>query len=352
MEPESWTVIFDGKLDSGQTPQDVKNNLAQLFGVSITKIEPLFASPSVIIKKNLTYATALKYQRAIEKTGAICRIQADKDQPLEMRLDPGETSAEIDQHRMSCPACGGEQENARECIRCGIVIRKYLAKTGTPTVAASLSVSSAATVQQSGLRRSIAAWVLVLPLLLIGLVAVSIWPEKNTVSYGPGLSAPNSPVQDRIRNPQKFSYKNFQITPLATFEIEARVLSVRRYRSGREAELSPIDLALGWGRMSDEKVLKDIEVRQSNRFSHWRVKEFPIPRREIEENSANMHIIPATHDITQKLKDIRKGHVVRFSGYLVRVDARDNWHWQSSLTRKDTGNGACELVWVAQLDII
>ena len=313
MEPESWTVIFDGKLDSGQTPQDVKNNLAQLFGVSITKIEPLFASPSVIIKKNLTYATALKYQQAIEKTGAICRIQADKDQPLEMRLDPGETSAEIDQHRMSCPACGGEQENARECIRCGIVIRKYLAKTGTPTVAASLPVSSAATVQT---------------IILF------------------------TPVHHRIHNPQKFSYKNFQITPLATFEIEARVLSVRRYRSGREAELSPIDLALGWGRMSDEKVLKDIEVRQSNRFSHWRVKEFPIPRREIEENSANMHIIPATHDITQKLKDIRKGHVVRFSGYLVRVDARDNWHWQSSLTRKDTGNGACELVWVAQLDII
>ena len=59
MESKSWTVIFDGKLDSGQTPQDVKNNLAQLFKVSSAKIEPLFASPSVIIKKNLTHTNTI-----------------------------------------------------------------------------------------------------------------------------------------------------------------------------------------------------------------------------------------------------------------------------------------------------
>ncbi|MGD8523526.1 MAG: hypothetical protein PVF56_20425 [Desulfobacterales bacterium] len=351
MESKSWTVIFDGELDSGQTPQDVKNNLAQLFKVNTAKIEPLFASPSVIIKKNLTYATALKYQQAIAKTGAICRIEALKDQPLEMRLDPGETSAEIDQHRMTCPACGFKQDDARECIRCGIVISKYLEKMSGTTPAASHTYSSSSHRRSTG-RSFFVGWLVVVPVLLLIAMAVFIWPEKSTVSYGPGVLAPNTPVQHRIREPQKFDYKNFQITPLATFEVEARVLSVKRYRSGREAKLSPIDLALGWGRMSDDNVLKDIDIRQSNRFAHWRVEQFPIPRREIEESCANMHIIPASDDITQQLKDIRKGHVVRFSGYLVRVDARDKWHWQSSLTRKDTGIGACELVWVEEMDII
>lgn len=283
---------------------------------------------------------------------SICRIEGVEDAPLEMCLDPGETSAEIDQRRMTCPACGCEQENAQECIRCGIVISKYSAKTGSTTAAASVQVPSPATVHKPNASRLAAAWMLVLPLLLICLAAVFFWRGKSTVSYGLGVCAPDTPVQDRISNPQKFAYKDYQITPLATFQIEARVLSARRYRSGREAELSPIDLALGWGRMSDDNVLKDIDVRQSNRFYYWRVKQFPIPRREIEENSANMHIIPANNDITQRLKDIRKGHVVRFNGYLVRVDARDKWHWQSSLTRNDTGNGACELVWVEQLDII
>lgn len=279
-----------------------------------------------------------------------CRIDEVEDAPHNLCLNPGQTSAGIDPRRMTCPACGCEQENAQECIRCGIVFKKYLAKVSP--AAASLPASSTNTVQSPAARRSATAWMLVLPLLLICRITVFIWPENSPVPHGPGVCAPHTPVQRPIDNPQKFVFKNYQITPLAAFEIEARVLSARRYRSGREAELSPIDLALGWGRMSDDNVLKDIEIRQSGRFFYWRVEQFPIPRKEIEENSANMHIIPATRDITRRLKKIRKGCVVRFNGYLVRVDARDQWHWQSSLTRKDTGDGACELVWVEQLDII
>lgn len=38
--------------------------------------------------------------------------------------------------------------------------------------------------------------------------------------------------------------------------------------------------------------------------------------------------------------------VLQLAGKLVRVDAPDGWHWQSSLTREDTGHGSCELVYV------
>ena len=34
----------------------------------------------------------------------------------------------------------------------------------------------------------------------------------------------------------------------------------------------------------------------------------------------------------------------RLRGYLVRVEAADGWQWRSSLSRADTGAGACELV--------
>jgi hypothetical protein len=43
--------------------------------------------------------------------------------------------------------------------------------------------------------------------------------------------------------------------------------------------------------------------------------------------------------------------VVALSGYLVRVTAADGWHWNSSMTRSDSGHGACELVWVTQLAV-
>ena len=37
----------------------------------------------------------------------------------------------------------------------------------------------------------------------------------------------------------------------------------------RESDLAPVDLALGWGRMSDEAILKDIQISQSGRFYFW-----------------------------------------------------------------------------------
>jgi hypothetical protein len=64
-----------------------------------------------------------------------------------------------------------------------------------------------------------------------------------------------------------------------------------------------------------------------------------------------MHMIGATDVIERKLKSVRAGQIVKLSGYLVEARGADGWIWRSSLTRDDTGAGACELVWVTELDI-
>jgi hypothetical protein len=115
---------------------------------------------------------------------------------------------------------------------------------------------------------------------------------------------------------------------------------------GREAELAPVDIAFGWGRMSDSAVLDKISITQGNRWYHWHTDETPIPLREIELSSANMHLIPSDNAVKRAIKSVRQGQMVSLSGKLVRVDATDGWHWQSSLTREDTGGGACELIYV------
>ena len=143
----------------------------------------------------------------------------------------------------------------------------------------------------------------------------------------------------------------YRITPLQAFSLEARVLSAERYRFDRQADLSPIDLALGWGPMSDSAVLSEIQISQSGRFYFWHVDHFPVPRREIETNSANMHMIPATPKIERALKSLRPGQLVKLTGYLVEARAADGWSWRSSLTRDDTGAGACELVWLTDLAV-
>ncbi len=59
-----------------------------------------------------------------------------------------------------------------------------------------------------------------------------------------------------------------------------------------------------------------------------------------------MHLIPTSSRIEEKLKGVQAGQKVKFKGYLVRVDMDSGWHWVSSLTRKDAGGGACEIVLV------
>ena len=174
--------------------------------------------------------------------------------------------------------------------------------------------------------------------------------SKRAVSYGPGVVAALAPEQQKS-NQKPFTHNGFSITPLESFEIEARVLSREDYSTGREADLAQTDLALGWGKMSDESILKDIKITQSGRFYFWHVDEFKIPREEIETHSANMHMIPADTHIEKILKTIRKGHIVKISGDLIEAKASDGWHWKSSLTRTDTGNGACEVVFVKALTV-
>lgn len=164
--------------------------------------------------------------------------------------------------------------------------------------------------------------------------------------------APDVLQQEKLDSPINFKHQEFTISKAADFQIKAKVLAKENYHFGREADLSPTDLALGWGRMSDETILQEIKITQSGRFYRWRVDSFPIPRQEIETHSANMHLIPANDHIKNVIDDIREGEIIELSGSLVNVvsDA-DGWRWKTSLTRNDTGNGACELIWVESLRI-
>jgi hypothetical protein len=142
----------------------------------------------------------------------------------------------------------------------------------------------------------------------------------------------------------------YTIHELAKFRIRARILSKTNYYMGREADLSPTDLALGWQKMSDLKVLEKISISQSGRWYYWRTPNFPIPRRDIETMSANMHLIPLNDKVEDQIDATQEGDIIEISGSLVKVTSNsDSWIWKSSLTRNDTGNGACEIILVKEL---
>jgi hypothetical protein len=194
-------------------------------------------------------------------------------------------------------------------------------------------------------------WVLVLLLLVAGWGAVHAW-RLRPVEPPPGVLAPDVPQQVDIDNGVQLQRGDTTLTTRARFELTARVLSRGDYRFDAGAFLAPEDLALGWGRMSDSAVLAKITITQSNRFYYWHVDQFPIPRREIETSSANMHMIPADKTLRRALERVRIGQLVHLEGFLVDARRPNGWYWHTSMTREDTGDGACELVFVEQVDIV
>lgn len=175
---------------------------------------------------------------------------------------------------------------------------------------------------------------------------------RSDVDPGPGVVAPDAPRQVPVRSGSPFSHNGYRITPLAELSLQARVLATERYYLDRESDLAPIDLALGWGPMSDSSVLGRLDISQGNRFFYWRTDRLPVSRKVIESHAANMHMVPANEAVEYRLERLRSGQVIELQGLLIRAEADDGWRWASSLSRDDTGKGACELVWVEDVLVV
>ena len=113
-------------------------------------------------------------------------------------------------------------------------------------------------------------------LTLVLAFAFSWFP--NEIKRPRGVLVVEEPEQNPISRPP-WPYKNYQITPLADFHLHARVLMTERYWLGREAQLSPVDLTVGWRLMSDQDVLEQLEIYRGYREFYWRPRPAIGPRR-------------------------------------------------------------------------
>jgi len=188
--------------------------------------------------------------------------------------------------------------------------------------------------------------------LLLAVLAVLLirnWEGRDIV-HPPGVLVPETPRQLDMAEARPFPVDDFMVTPRAEFGIRARVLSRENYYMGEESELSPVDLALGWGVMSDQAVLDRIDISQGGRWYFTRYDHpAPISDQQIIRHSGNMHMIPANDWVEGKLGDIRPGDLIQARGFLVDVGRDDGFHWNTSRSRNDTGNGSCEIFYVEQI---
>jgi hypothetical protein len=172
---------------------------------------------------------------------------------------------------------------------------------------------------------------------------------------------------DTSQDPIQTSYKSdepiikeiknglFTITPVAEYKISGVVVSKETYSSGWNGEISPVDLAIVWGRLAEPEYDRYITYNQGNRWYFYQYKPgSPFDNAFVISHSANNHIIPANGNIHEAVKTIGKNDKVVLEGVLVNIKGTykgESVIWNTSLSRKDTGNGSCELFYVSKVRI-
>jgi len=180
------------------------------------------------------------------------------------------------------------------------------------------------------------------------------WIYDRPVSHPPGMLAAEAPAQRDLDPPPRFDARGFVFTERARYDITARVLRREIYRADGAASLAPVDLAVGWGPLSDSAIIDRLEFSQMGRFFYWKPKDqatFPLSPEALIPHAAQMHLIPATKPLDDRIRRLRPGQIVTIGGYLVDVSGPHGFQWSTSLTRTDTGDGACEILWVETLDV-
>ena len=204
-------------------------------------------------------------------------------------------------------------------------------------------------------------------LIRVGLVFTVLIPSLALGCSKPQSTGEASDPIDTLKDPSQVRYKakepiviksekdSFTLTPVAEYRVAAVIVGKKPYSFGWQAEISPLDLALAWGKLAEPEYDEYISYRQSNRWYYYRYKAgSPFDKKFVIAHSSNHHIIPATQNLRRALKTLSERQEVMLEGFLVNVKGkyrgRDVW-WNSSLSRTDSGDGSCELLYVKRVQI-
>lgn len=189
---------------------------------------------------------------------------------------------------------------------------------------------------------------------IIGIIIVGFLFLKSFIPKSKNIGEIPDPVQIELKKAEAISIAgdsgNVDLSLLAEYTIDAVVKSKKKY-SDYPSQVSIYDLALAWGDLNSEEIDKHINYSQSGRWYYYRYSnESSVSQDYISKHSSNVHIIHKDDKILKEIKDIKENNRVKLEGYLVSVNFI-NGPWKSSLTRSDTGNGACEIMYVTNVEI-
>ena len=204
-------------------------------------------------------------------------------------------------------------------------------------------------------------------IILIIVFAASFYYKDRLVSIqNVSSSTLSDPIQTPALTPQVIDLKNrgydYKITAIDDYKITGVVVSKHDYNPADDdvEKIMRFDLCLVWGKnVSQQTYLSpNISFSQGQRFCNFRYSD---DTKFYGEELSNNHLITVDSSIIDTIKSINTGDEVVLTGKLVNMSASgtgsnvsgtQKYTWNTSVDRKDTGAGACEIIYIESVKVI
>jgi hypothetical protein len=173
-----------------------------------------------------------------------------------------------------------------------------------------------------------------------------------------------NPVQTEADVPEPFDVERrgitYTVTPLFSYEIWGLVVSYHHSASFIDIShrqwkdfINTKDICVLWGRNVETGVYKRMSFKNRDFTCFYRYPDEDARRLFTENALSNNHILPADPLVADAVIKARTGDQVHLKGWLVSYGIKGTpYARRSSTVRNDRGNGACEVVYVTEFEVL
>ena len=198
--------------------------------------------------------------------------------------------------------------------------------------------------------------------LLVGTaVMLFAWTQKGRFVDAEDVDSRllQEPVQTETERPDfSFAYEAemYNVRPVADYELWGLVVSHNDIDGlgdiyHDEESVDTKDLCVIWGPNLQSNDFHKVDFSSGSFTCFWEYRgQLTFDNRAVSNN----HLITADEEIREQIESVRIGDQVRFRGSLVNYQAASHpefWR-ESSTTRDDDWGGACEVVYVDEIEIL
>lgn len=198
----------------------------------------------------------------------------------------------------------------------------------------------------------------------LALLLASCWESESLPKAGLNPALLDEPLQTAVRQ-QAFQTSaggiDYTVQPLYRYELAGLVVSRHDSKvwwdyahAEWKDELNAVDLCVVWGDNVKSGAYLPLSYSSDQWTCHVETRSSEAWQAFDPAALSNNHLLTDQPALAQRLREVRIGDQIRLRGYLAEYSHKvgQGFRRGTSISRNDTGNGACETIFVEEFEIL